>query len=108
MSKRYRIGTAAAVFALACGAAWAAPRSYDLPAPTAELRPARNGAHAPGFEAAQANCQTCHAPDYILTQPPGRGAAFWDGEVTKMVKVYRAPISDADAKLIAAYLADTY
>ena len=95
-----------AVLAMVAGAALAAPVTYDLPGPTAELRPAKSAAHAPGFEAAQANCQTCHAPDYILTQPPGRGAAFWDGEVTKMVKVYRAPLSAADAKLIAAYLAD--
>jgi hypothetical protein len=33
--------------------------------------------------------------DYIAMQPPGKGAAFWESEVTKMVKVYHAPINEA-------------
>ncbi len=41
-------------------------------------------------------------------QPPGKGAAFWESEVTKMVKVYHAPIDEGQAKAIAAYLTDTY
>jgi hypothetical protein len=40
-----------------------------------------------------------------VTRP---GKAFWEAEVTKMIKVYHAPISDADAKAIADYLAKTY
>jgi hypothetical protein len=32
----------------------------------------------------------------------------WDAEVTKMIKAYGAPISDADAKEIADYLAKNY
>lgn len=88
------------------GAARAEPRSYDIPEPTAQLRPAPG--HETGFEAAQTNCTVCHSVDYIATQPPGKGAAFWEGEVAKMVKVYHAPIEEADAKAIAAYLAAAY
>lgn len=86
--------------------ATAAPRTYDIPDATAQLRPAPG--HEAGFEAAQNNCQTCHSVDYIAKQPPGKGAAFWTSEVTKMIKVYHAPISEADGKAIADYLAATY
>jgi len=87
--------------------ATAAPRHYDVPEPTAQLRPASAGKEA-GFEATQAQCQTCHSVDYIAMQPPGKGRAFWDSEVTKMIKVYGAPIDEADGKAIADYLAAAY
>jgi len=96
---------------LVAGTALSAPRSYAVPDPTAELRSPKDGAsggQVQGFAAAQANCQTCHSVDYIATQPPGRGKAFWESEVTKMIKVYHAPIDEADGHAIAAYLADTY
>ena len=38
-----------------------------------------------------------------MTQPRG-DAKQWDGVVTKMLKVYGAPISEADAKAIVEYL----
>ncbi|AWN34677.1 sulfite:cytochrome C oxidoreductase subunit B [Methylobacterium radiodurans] len=98
----------AALVALSAGAALAAPRSYAVPEPTAELRPPADGAHAAGFAAAQANCMTCHSVDYIAMQPPGKGRAFWEAEVTKMIKVYRAPIDEADGRAIAAYLSAQY
>ncbi len=98
----------AAVAVVLAGGALAAPRSYDLPEPTAELRAPKAGTHADGFAAAQGNCAACHSVDYIAMQPPGKGRAFWDAEVTKMIKVYHAPIDEAEAKAIAAYLADTY
>ncbi len=91
---------------LACLPAAAAPRSYDLPEATAQLRPAPG--HENGLSAAEANCQTCHSVDYIAMQPPGKGAAFWASEVTKMRTVYHAPISEADGKAIADYLAAEY
>ena len=90
------------------GPALAAPKHYDAPEPTAQLRAAKDPAHQAGFEAAQGNCMTCHSVDYIATQPPGKGTAFWEGEVTKMRRVYHAPIDELDGKAIAAYLADTY
>lgn len=83
-------------------AAIAEPVTYDLPEETAVLKP------GPGVEAAQNNCLACHSADYIQTQPPKRGKAFWDAEVTKMIKVYGAPINEADANTIADYLAQTY
>lgn len=91
---------------LACGAAQAAPKSYVLPEPTAQLKPIEG--HAAGLEAAQTNCMSCHSVDYIAMQPPGKGRAFWEGEVTKMIKVYHAPIDEADGRAIAAYLTEAY
>ena len=60
-----------------------------------------------GSEIAQRSCGLCHSTDYIVTQPPG-DQKQWDGVVTKMIKVYGAPLSDADAKVIAEYLARHY
>ncbi len=93
-----------ALLVLLSSAASAAPLGYTLPDETAQLRPGQGAA----FEATQNNCVACHSADYIATQPPHRGAAFWQTEVAKMVKLYHAPIDDADAKLIVTYLAATY
>jgi sulfite dehydrogenase (cytochrome) subunit B len=79
----------------------AAPMVYQLPPETAELKP------SPGVETA-AVCQACHSADYIATQPPGKGKAFWQAEVQKMIKVYKAPIGEDDAAVIANYLTATY
>ena len=79
----------------------AEPTVYQLPPETAELKP------GPGVETA-AVCQACHSADYIATQPPGKGKAFWQAEVQKMIKLYKAPIADSDASVIANYLAATY
>ncbi|MEE7493708.1 SorB family sulfite dehydrogenase c-type cytochrome subunit [Methylobacterium oryzae CBMB20] len=89
-------------------AALAAPETYALPEPTAQFRPAPDAAHAPGFQAAQENCLTCHSADYVAMQPPRKGQAFWDAEVAKMIKVYRAPIAEEQARAIAAYLGAAY
>lgn len=86
------------------GVAFAKPLTYVLPDETAVLRPGPE----PGFEAAKNNCMACHSVDYVQTQPPKKGAAFWDAEVTKMIKVYKAQIDEKDAKAIADYLAQTY
>ena len=51
---------------------------------------------------------SCHSVDYISTQPPQRGKEFWEVEVKKMIKLYPAPSSFADAKTIADYLTKTY
>jgi sulfite dehydrogenase (cytochrome) subunit B len=80
----------------------AKPLTYVLPEETATPRP------GPDMEVAQNNCMSCHSVDYINTQPPRRGAEFWEAEVKKMIKSYHAPISEADAKAIADYLAKTY
>lgn len=101
-----RVGCVLAGYVFASLPAAAAPRTYDLPEPTAQLRPAPG--HEAGLAAAEAHCQSCHAVDYIAMQPPAQGAAFWTSEVTKMRKVYHAPVDDADGKAIAEYLAAAY
>ena len=81
--------------------AMAEPMVYQLPPETAELKP------GPGVETAIV-CTACHSADYISTQPSGKGKAFWQAEVQKMVKAYKAPIGEDDAALIANDLAATY
>lgn len=85
------------------GSVTAAPVNYQLPNEVAAFRP------GPNLEAAQGNCSACHSADYIKTQPPMKDKkAFWQAEVTKMIKVYGAPIDDADVGKIVDYLAATY
>jgi sulfite dehydrogenase (cytochrome) subunit B len=62
---------------------------------------------APGSDVTQTQCQFCHSTDYIVMQPRG-DAKQWEGVVTKMIKVFGAPVTDADAKTIADYLARAY
>ena len=59
---------------------------------------------APGLEQVELGCNSCHSLDYIQTNSPFPSAALWDAEVTKMIKAFGAPITDADAKTIAEYL----
>jgi mono/diheme cytochrome c family protein len=94
----------AAVAGLAVGPADAAPVSYKLPDETAAFKP------GPNLEVVQNNCTACHSADYINTQPRGPKFKndFWQAEVTKMIKVYGAPIDDADIGKIVEYLAATY
>jgi sulfite dehydrogenase (cytochrome) subunit B len=63
-----------------------------------------------GADVARANCAACHSADYIETQPRGAGFGkeFWQAEVTKMIKVFGARISEPDARVIVDYLAATY
>ena len=50
------------------------------------------------------NCSACHSLDYITTQPRGKGEQFWRDAVTKMVTVYKAPVSPEDADAIGKTL----
>ena len=63
-----------------------------------------------GLEVVQGNCTACHSADYIKTQPRGEKFKkdFWAAEVTKMIKVYGAPIDDADVGQIVDYLTANY
>ena len=63
---------------------------------------------APGLDKVEANCAACHSLDYIQMNSPYPNAALWDAEVTKMIKAFGAPITDADAKAIAEYLKKNY
>ena len=84
--------------------AGAAPIAYALPDETATFKP------GPNLETVQNNCTACHSVDYVQTQPRGPKFKedFWRAEVTKMIKVYGAPIDEADVGKIVDYLAQTY
>jgi sulfite dehydrogenase (cytochrome) subunit B len=61
-----------------------------------------------GRDKVEANCTACHSLDYILGNSPFMNRTVWDAEVTKMIKAFGAPISDADAKEIVDYLTKNY
>jgi sulfite dehydrogenase (cytochrome) subunit B len=63
---------------------------------------------AAGLDKVEGNCGACHSLDYIQMNSPFLNAAGWDSEVTKMIKVFGAPIGDADAKAIGDYLKANY
>ncbi|WP_409190427.1 cytochrome c [Bradyrhizobium sp. RDM4] len=97
--------------ALAAGLAWvatspatiAAPVNYQVPDEVAAFKP------GPNLEVVQGNCSACHSADYVNTQPPMKDKkGFWQAEVTKMIKVYGAPIQESDVGKIVDYLAATY
>jgi len=90
-------------FAAMLGSALAAPINYKAPDEVAAFKP------GPNLEVVQGNCTACHSSDYIATQPPMKDKkGFWQAEVTKMIKVYGAPIDDVDVGKIVDYLATTY
>jgi sulfite dehydrogenase (cytochrome) subunit B len=100
---------AAAVLALIAAAVsgptlMAKPMSYQLPEETAAFKP------GPNLETVKNNCTACHSADYVRTQPQGPKFKkdFWQAEVIKMIKVYGAPIDDADVGKIVDYLTETY
>lgn len=82
----------------------AKPVGYQLPDETVTMKPGKN------LEAFENNCTACHSSDYIKTQPQGAAfkTNFWQAEVTKMIKVYGAPIDEADVSKIVDYLSENY
>jgi sulfite dehydrogenase (cytochrome) subunit B len=62
----------------------------------------------PGQDVVGANCGACHSLDYIRTNAPFMTGKVWEAEVSKMIKVFGAPIEPADAKTIIEYLTKTY
>ena len=106
MTRCFSLAPLLTLAAAAClgGSASAAPISYTLPDETAVFKP------GPNLEVVQSNCTACHSADYVSTQPRGPKFKkdFWQAEVTKMIKVYGAPIDEADIGKIVDYLAATY
>jgi mono/diheme cytochrome c family protein len=82
----------------------AAPQDVKLPPESIRLRPS----DLPGYKIAMQKCAVCHSTDYISYQPPAMSLAQWTAEMTKMQRGYGAPISDAEVKQLAAYLAVAY
>jgi hypothetical protein len=74
--------------------------SIALPEATAALPP------GPHVEQVTTNCLSCHSAEMILTQPRLSKTA-WEGEVAKMIKVYKAPVADTDVPAIVTYLVAT-
>ena len=94
----------AAIAGFGVVAVTAAPLNYGVPEDTVAFKP------GPNLDVVQNNCTACHSADYIRTQPRGEKFKkdFWQAEVTKMIKVYGAPIDEADVPKIVEYLAATY
>ena len=102
---------ARAINAAICGAllfgatrAESSPPVYKAPEETATLPP------GPNVKVAEEYCGVCHSYDYILTQPRGAGFGreYWQASVTKMIKVFGAPIKENDANAIVDYLSNTF
>ena len=103
MHSTLRLAAVAAVLAVGASA-FAAPKTMNLPADSAELRPSP----LPGFAKAQASCTACHSAEYMLYQPPNAGRPYWDAMTKRMKAVFKAPIDDADIPVIVDYLTATY
>jgi len=96
--------TNTATIARAAAPEFAADAKYDVgpyPTFTPDL------AEGEGKQEVQSFCMTCHSTRYITMQPP-LPATTWEAEVNKMMKVYGAPIPEATAKKITAYLQAHY
>ena len=74
--------------------------SVTLPDDTTALPP------GPNVEVVTQNCTACHSPSMILTQPRLTRVA-WEGEVAKMIKVYKAPVEASAVPAIVDYLVAT-
>jgi hypothetical protein len=57
----------------------------------------------PRSDAINNNCLACHSAGMVLNQPVLPKSA-WQAEVTKMINIYKAPVSDEDAAAIVDYL----
>jgi cytochrome c5 len=97
--------------AFTCPACAAGKRVSQVSAHGATLRstsvtlPAGDALY-PGGKAADVvngNCLSCHSTEMVLTQPK-LTRAQWQTEVTKMIKVYKAPVNDGDVPAIVDYL----
>lgn len=61
-----------------------------------------------GVDRVEINCGLCHGLEYVEMNSRFPNAAMWDAEVVKMIKMFGAPIDEADAKVIADYLKKNY
>lgn len=75
--------------------------SINLPTILTELKP------GDGREKVEEFCNICHSVDYITMQPKLSNAQ-WTVTVTKMIKVFGAPVSEKDAEIIVNYLTTSY
>lgn len=99
------VGLAIVALSVACTALAGEPKEKQITLPPdnalGDLKP------GPGVETVRNNCVACHSTDFIVLQPRS-DAKQWEAEVRKMITVFGAPISEADAKVIVQYLATAY
>lgn len=57
----------------------------------------------PGRDAVLENCSACHSPSMLMQQPKVPRAK-WEAIVSKMRKVYKAPVDDAAAAQVVDYM----
>ncbi len=57
----------------------------------------------PGAGSANDNCLTCHSAEMVLYQPP-LSKTVWQGEVNKMINIYKAPVAKDNITAIVDYL----
>jgi sulfite dehydrogenase len=81
-----------------------AVRRIELPAETEVFKPT----DAPGYAFVNASCLTCHSVEYVRYQPSSSPRAYWQATVTKMQKIFGAPIPDAQVGPLVDYLTRAY
>lgn len=75
------------------------------PALAEDTVPLKPGA---GLDETSVQCAACHTLNYIRMNSPFLTKAGWTAEVTKMRKVFGAPIDEPTANAIIEYLAANY
>ena len=91
---------------LACGSIAAAAAAIAAEAPkSVKIDLSNPGPYftGEGSDPVNANCTACHSSEMVTAQPALSRAA-WQGEVTKMVKVYKASVDEKDIPAIVDYL----
>jgi len=63
---------------------------------------------APGQQAVEENCASCHSLDYLRTNSPFLDRKGWQAEITKMTNAFGAPVTPEDAQIIVDYLVKNY
>lgn len=63
---------------------------------------------APGRQAVESNCGTCHSLDYIRTNASFQKPETWKAEMAKMVNAFGAEIKPEDQEKILEYLIANY
>jgi mono/diheme cytochrome c family protein len=87
---------------LVCAAAVATAAIAYAQESKVELKP------GPGREQVMGYCVMCHSLDYIQGNSPFMTRQVWEAEVTKMIKVYGAPIPAEKVPAIVDYLTANY
>jgi mono/diheme cytochrome c family protein len=88
-----------AALALGVVAVWAGVARADPPLP---LKP------GPGGDITATACNSCHTSNYIVMNSTFLTPDGWKAEVTKMRSAFGAPLDDATAAAISAYLGANY